>query len=115
MRVGDEAIVALQDVLNAFVFYDEMIEDVDMTWLDDHHLGVWEFRSYAHLVQPKLRLFGSFVVPSHFLGTAFRVRDDLEEFRGPKWSAAINEAIATRNALLPNPPHVGSSFSAHLQ
>jgi hypothetical protein len=111
-RVGDEALIALQDVLNAFVFYDEMVEHLDMTWLDTPDAGVWEFRSYS--ARPQLRLFGSFVVPSHFLGTAFRVRDDLEDGRGPRWDRAIDEAITIRNSLLPNPPYVGGSFGDHL-
>lgn len=113
-RVTDASLVWLQNVLNAFVLREpDMIKDVDIKQLDPPADEVWEFRSYA--AQPYLRLFGSFVLPSHFLGVSFRIRDDLEDQRGPKWDRARAETIQRRNLLMPNPPCQCASFSEYLR
>jgi hypothetical protein len=113
-RVTDGPLVWFQNVLNAFVLRGpDMVKDVDLKQLDPPENEVWEFRSYA--VKPYLRLFGSFVLPSHFLGVNFRVRDDLEESRGSRWNSALAETIERRNLLMPNPPYQGSRFSEYLR
>jgi hypothetical protein len=112
VRVTDEALVQLQEVLNSFVFYDEMVNGLDMKKLDPPELEVWEFRSYV--AEPFLRVFGSFVVPSHFLAINYRLRGDLEARRGPQWDRAIAEAAQRRGALMPNPPCVRNSFAEYL-
>ena len=90
-----------------------MIKDTDIKQLDPADAEVWEFRSYA--AKPYLRLFGSFVLPSHFLAVNFRVRDDLEETQGPKWGQAIKETIERRNLIMPNPPCQCASFFEYLR
>lgn len=111
--MSDEALVQLQEVLNAFVFYEDMIKDLDMKQLEPPDWEVWEFRSYV--IVPYLRLFGCFVVPSHFLAVNHRVRDDLEPHRGPKWDLAIDETIKRRNDLMSTPPCHLNSFGEYLR
>lgn len=87
-RITDECLADLQFVLNSFAFYHDMEPGLDVRHLEPKDNEVWEFRSYVK--QPRLRLFGSFALPSVFVATDYRVRDDLEESRGPKWDAVIN-------------------------
>ncbi len=97
-RITAESLVQLQDVLNAFALKKDLIKDIELKQLEPFDSEVWEFRSYA--VMPYLRVFGSFVLPANFLAVVQRVRDDLEQRRGPKWDRAINETIRLRNQLL---------------
>ena len=112
-RVTDEALADLQYVLNSFVFRDDLEDEIDMRHLEPKEYEVWEFRSYVKF--PRLRLFGSFALPSIFVGVNYRVRDDLELRRGPKWDSAIRDTRdAICNLFNGELPCSRSSFSDYL-
>jgi len=108
-RVSLDAVDALQAVLNQFIHrVDAMLLGLDMKRLDPQSERVWEFRSY--LRDPQLRLLGCFALENIFLGTAFRVRPDLEEKRGPLWTRAIKEAGRGFDHLVVDYPASSSGF-----
>lgn len=113
-RITDESIVDLQSVLNAFVFNRDMMQGLDMRHLEPKDDEVWEFRSYIH--NPRLRLFGSFALPSIFVAVDYRLRSELEPRRGKKWNYAIkytkNEIRDIFGEYL---PYTGRSFSDYLR
>jgi hypothetical protein len=83
--------------MNAFVLGQFMEDGVDMRRLAPIENGVWEFRSYFN--KPFLRVFGWFVLPKLFVAAHYKVRDDLEKTRGPKWESAIAATTALRDEM----------------
>lgn len=110
----DEFLVDLRSVLNAFVFNKDLEPELDMTHLSPKDDEVWEFRSYCH--RPHLRLFGSFALPSIFVATDCKVRDDLEKTHGPKWDRTIKDTKYAISCLFgEHLPFTAPYFTAYLR
>lgn len=98
--------MALQQ-LDSFVNGDELEENIDLKQLHPKTKHVWAIRTV--LEEPRIRLFGWFPWPKHFVVVHAKTRPGLD--RGNAWDRAIDKVVEARQTLLPGlQPYVGNVF-----
>ena len=54
---------------------------------------VFEFRVMFTKRRENTRIFGAFIIPDVFIATHWKMRNELEPSRGPRWDKAITKAL----------------------